>query len=87
MISTILKGFPIREAGSGRVTKIVLVSLQVDFDHLVAETEAARRQSAARDARRAAIAQQRLAEVHSEMTGTFWFWCCSYQSLICYLPM
>ena len=43
--------------------------LQVDFDRLVAQTEAVRRQIALRDARRTAIAQQRLSEVHAEMAG------------------
>lgn len=71
MISTILKGFPHKEKQARARAVVKSASLQVDFDRLVAQTEAARRQSAARDARRAAIAQQRLAEVHSEMTGTF----------------
>ena len=42
---------------------------KVDFGRLVAQTEAVRRQTAVRDARRAAIAQQRLSEVHTEMAG------------------
>ena len=43
--------------------------MQVDFDRLVAQTEAVHRRSVARDAQREAIARQRLSEVHSEMAG------------------
>ena len=43
--------------------------MQVDFERLVAQTEAVRRQSTARDARREALAQQRLSEVHAEIAG------------------
>ena len=42
---------------------------KVDFERLVAQTESARRQSEARDARRMVIARQRLTEVHTEMAG------------------
>ena len=45
------------------------VCVQVDFERLVAQTEAVRRQSTARDARRDALAQQRLSEVHAEIAG------------------
>ena len=41
----------------------------MDFERLVAQTEVVRRRSMARDARREAIAQQRLSEVHAEIAG------------------
>lgn len=41
----------------------------MDFDRLVAQTEAVRRRSEARDTQREAIARQRLSEIHAEMAG------------------
>ena len=47
----------------------------MDFDGLVAQTEAVRRQNEARVARRTAFAQQRLKEIHTEVTGQWLHGC------------